>query len=232
MENLLKLSALDVILIWIALVSLSWFIYSSIELRKLHKKLKRNRHQEDKKWREIEEKAQEDYQEVLKAANEKAEEIIQNSTKISFDISTSLRQTIDSALVSYKTNIEDTSLSLTNKYAGELEEINKHNIQLLTNVYKDIEVDAKTHFEQYQKLLEQQSFEAEKQAKLRIEEQYAKLQKELEAVRESKIAELGNKVNRLVLTIAKDVIGKSLDGATQTELITQSLDKAKKEGAI
>lgn len=232
MENLPKLSAIDVTLLWITLVSLSWFIYSIIELKRLHKKLKRNRHQEDKRWKEIEEKAQKDYQQVLAAANDKAEEIIQNSTRVSFDISTSLRQSVDNALATHKQTIEETSLTLTNKYSGELEEINKHNIQLLINVYKDIEMNAKTQFEEYQKVLQQQTFEAEKQAKLRIEEQYAKLQKELEVIRQNKIAELGEKVNKLVLTIAKDVIGKSLDSSTQATLITQSLDKAKKEGAI
>lgn len=232
MQNLPKLTALDIFFLWISIVSVSWFVYSFFELRKLHKKMRHSKLTEEKRWREIEAKAQKDYQEILETANKKAEEIIQNSTRISFDISSSLKQTVDKALLDHKSSLDTTSLTLTNKYAGELEEINKHNLELLTNVYKDIEIDAKTKFQEYQRILEQQTFEAEKQAKLRIEEEYKKLEIELSQVRERKIAELGEKVDGLVKAISKDVVGKSLDSTTTSSLIIESLEKAKKEGAI
>lgn len=232
MQNLPKFTAFDLILIWISIVSITWFIYSFFELRRLHKKMKHSKLTEEKRWREIEAKAQKDYQEILETANKKAEEIIQNSTRISFDISSSLRQTIDKALLDHKSSLDTTSLTLTNKYAGELEEINKHNLELLTNVYKDIEIDAKAKFESYQKVLQEQTFEAERQAKVRIEEEYVSLEKELAVARERKIAELNDKVESLVKAISKDVVGKSLDPTTVSSLIIDSLEKAKKEGAI
>lgn len=232
MQNLPKFTALDILLLWLSVVSVSWFVYSFFELRKLHKKIKHSKLTEEKKWREIEMKAQKDYEEILETANRKAEEIIRNSTKISFDVSTSLKQAVGKALLDHKSALDTTSLTLTNKYAGELEEINKHNLELLTNVYKDIEIDAKSKFESYQKILQDQTFEAQKQAKARIEGEYAKLEKELAQVRELKITELDDKVDNLVKSISKDVVGKSLDSSTQTTLIIESLEKAKKEGVI
>lgn len=232
MQNLPKFNALDIFLLWISIVSVSWFVYSFFELRKLHKKMRHSKLAEEKRWREIEAKAQKDYQEILETANKKAEEIIQNSTRISFDISSSLKQTVGKALLDHKSSLDTTSLTLTSKYAGELEEINKYNLKLLTNVYKDIEIDAKTKFEEYQKILEEQTFKAEEQAKLRIEEEYAKLEIELAQARERKISELNDKVNNLVESISKEVISKSLDSSTQATLIIESLEKARKEGAI
>ena len=194
--------------------------------------MKHSKALEEKRWRELETKAQKDYQEILETANKKAEEIIQNATKISFDISTSLRQTVDQALSQHKDSLDSTSLVLTNKYAGELEEINKHNLELLTNVYKDIEIDAKSKFEEYQKMLEQQTFEAEKQAKARIQDEYVKLEGDIAKIKEERMAELNGKVNNLIESISKEVIGNSLSSSDQEALITKALEKAKKEGVI
>jgi len=136
----------------------------------------------------------------------------------------------DELLTNQKEILEDSSNSLTLKYKNHIDEINKNNIQLLSNMYKDIETYANSSFENYKSIVEKQTFEAEKIAKEKINAKYAELEKELELQKQNSLKKLNEDIYKILSNISKEVIGKSLDVEQHEELIINALNKAKKEG--
>ena len=133
-------------------------------------------------------------------------------------------------LSNQKEVLELTSLSIARKYEEEINKINKDNIQTLQNIYKDIETSTKSDFTKYKEFIQQQTFDAEKIAKERIEEEYKKLENEINLRKEKELKKLNDDIYTILLNISKEVVGKSMNFSDHQDLIIDALERAKKEG--
>jgi hypothetical protein len=232
MNNLPELTSLNIFLIWLGIFFFALFLYSLRELRKSDKKTKVNNAQEQKKWLELEEKAQKDYQEILETANKRAQEIILQATEIKNDTNNKFNNAFEALLESQKQTLEKSTTSLSSRHLEGVTKLNNDSIAIITKIYKDFEVTTKADLEKYRTAISQQTFEAEKLAAQRIKDEYIKLEKEIADRRTQKLQELDTNIYKALTIISKDIIGKALDFSEQEELVTQSLDRAKKEGVI
>lgn len=232
MINLSSLSSLDIFLIWLSLISISLFTYSLFSLKKAKKDSKRILTQEEKRWHELEDKAQKDYQEILGTANSKAKEIISQATEINNQTANNFDESFNLILENQKKALESSSNSLSEKHLEEIDQLNKQSILILTNVYKDIENSAKADLAQYKEMVNKQTFEAERIAQDRIKEEYIKLENEMKLMREKRMQELDENIYKILSMISKEVIGKALNFNDHEELVIKTLDEAKKEGVI
>ena len=232
MINLSELTTLNVFLAWLAVFSVTLLFLSVLALRRSNKKLGKIKEQGEERWQELEDKAQKDYQEVLEAANKRAQEIILEANQIKHDTGAAFQNSVDTLLNTQKEVPEGTSLSLSNKYKGQIEKLNEDNIKLLINIYKDIEESARSDFAQYKELILKQTFDAQNLASNKIKAEYEKLENELTALKAKKLEELNEKLYKIIQNASIEIIGKSLDLSDQEELIISALDRAKKEEII
>lgn len=232
MINLSDFTTLNVFLAWLVVLSVTLLFPSILALRRSNKKLGKIKEQEGKRWHELEDKAQRDYQEILEAANKRAQEIILEASQIKSDTVSGFQNSVDRLLSTQKEALGNTSLSLSNKYKEQIEKLNEDNIKLLINIYKDIEESAKSDFAEYKELILKQTFDAQNLASNKIKTEYEKLENELTALRTKKLEELNEKIYKIIQNASIEIIGKSLDLSDQEELIISALDRAKKEEII
>lgn len=232
MITLPYLSSLDIFLIWTVIVVLALLAYFLIKLIRLNKLFDSVKKEEKQRWQDLEMQAQKDYHSIIETANKKAQEIIFNAAQIEHESTTKFHDTVKEMLENQKLALNTTSSTLQKKHEEEINALNNEILNLLTNVYKDIEMTAKTDLEKYKELLKQQTFDAEKIAQKRVEEEYQKFEKEIVEAKNLKLKELDDNIYKILSKVSKEIIGKSLDLSTQEELIRTSLEKAKKEGAI
>ncbi len=232
MTNLSSLTSLNIFLIWLSLLCLSLFLFTFFALKRAKKNSTHAKADDQERWLDLENKAQADYQEILETANKKAQEILSQSTQIKNESTQIFEKSVQAMLLNQKQALENTSLALSRKHLEEITELNKQSVLILTNVYKDIELAAKTDFEKYKELVTKQTFEAERIAQTRIKEEYIKLEAEMQQLKQQRIQELNENIYKILSKISKEVIGHSLSFAEHEDLVVKSLDEAKKEGAL
>jgi len=232
MYTLPAFSALDIFLLWASIIGFSLFLYSAYRLRETNRKLDSVKNEEKNRWKDLELQAQKDYQKIIETANNKAQDIIFQAAQIQHESTTKFDSFVEQMLENQKSALSTTSSALSKKHDEEINGLNNHILNLLTNVYKDIEVSAKTDLEQYKKLLQQQTFDAERIAQKRVQEEYVKLEKEIQQKRDERFKELDDNIYKVLSKVSKNIVGKSLDTSTQQDLILNSLDKAKRDGAL
>lgn len=92
---------------------------------------------------------------------------------------------------------------------------------------------AEKQLKEYQSMLKDSSTDIEKETikilELKMDEEWAKLQKELEKYRIQKTDEINKKATEAVKRLSKEVIGKSIDVNTHSILLNEALESAKKE---
>ena len=230
MINLSELSSLNIILIWLSISSLSLLVVSLIALKKQTKNIQKLKDHENQRWLDLELKAQKDYQEILETAIDKAKNIIAEATKINEDYSRALQDSLSELVEEQKQILQEKSNSMDIEYKSSIDLINKKNIELLINMYKSVEDYSKSNFEIYKTIIEKQTFEAEKIAQERIKAKYEELENEIQNQKEQMIKKLNDDIYKILFTVSKMAIGKSLDFTDHEELIIKALEDAKKEG--
>src|SRR3989344_3400403 len=98
MINLSDITAVNVFFAWLSLVSTTLFLWATISLKKTHQKMKEVKEQEEKRWHDLEDKAQLDYQKIIQAANRKAEEIILQAIELKHESVASLQTSQDAMI--------------------------------------------------------------------------------------------------------------------------------------
>lgn len=226
------LNPLNVFLFWLSIFSISLFVYCAYKLNKANKNYEKLKDEKDKRWINLDLKAQKSYQEIIESANKKAAEITQKAAEINTESSVKLQRAIDIMLESQKAALENASSSILKTHQNQVNELNRHILEVSGNIYKDIETNSTNNVQAFFEIIKKQTFEAETYAQQRIKEEYEKLEKEVAEKREQKLKKLDENIYKILTYISKDIIGKSLDTSTQEDLIIKSLNQAKKEGGI
>ena len=232
MINTAYITPLNVFLAWLAVVSLVLFAYSFLKLKRANEKLGKRTDEEEKRWKELEVKAQNDYQEIISTANKRASEIIAQATVVNQDSVKSFEDSVTTMLHNQKGNIEQKAEEISKRHEDEINELNNKIIKLLTTVYKDIELATRADLENYKAVIKQQTFEAEKIAQERMKAEYVKLEKEIAEKKQERLQQLEENIYKILNNISKEIIGNSLDLSAHEDLIMKSMEKAKKEGVL
>jgi flagellar biosynthesis/type III secretory pathway protein FliH len=185
-----------------------------------------------KKWMELESKSYRDYQEIIQSANKKAEEIILQATELKEDTGSNFQNSVNMLLEEQEKLLKDASSALSKKFQEQAEEVNHNNVEMLSNIYKDIEKNAEESYSEYKELIKKQTFEAERIAQEKIRGEYSKLEQEVKEYREKMMQKVNDDIFKILLNVSKTVIGKSLSFKDQQDLIINSLAQAKKENLI
>src|SRR3989344_900265 len=133
MINLSDLSPITLALLFLLVVFMSLLAYVYDLLKHEKNKLAHIRATEEKRWQELEDQAQSDYLEILQSANKKAQEIILQANQIKHDLTLGLQSATEEALSEQKQSLSNSFLILSTKYRQQIEQVNKDNIEMITN---------------------------------------------------------------------------------------------------
>ncbi|HVZ67679.1 MAG TPA: hypothetical protein VG917_05480 [Patescibacteria group bacterium] len=177
-------------------------------------------------------KAQEDYAEIISAADQKAEEIVKQTSKITSDSNTAFEKTIETLLKNQYDELNKKASEIEKGYEKEMQEANENNIKVFSNITKEVLDYTNSQFAEYKKTLEAMTIDARKLAETKANEEFKKMEADIEAYKKERIEKIDNNIFNLLLSVSKIAIGKSLTVNDQKNLILEALEQAKKEGAL
>lgn len=103
--------------------------------------------------------------------------------------------------------------------------------EILQNISKSIEEDTKKEVDQFKKVLEMETVGAQKVVKDRIEEEYEKVNEEVEAYKAEKMKKVESEVGEIMKEFTKIALGK-LSVEQQKVVLLDALEEAKRRYGI
>ena len=212
----------SIILLSIVLISLLISYAASIKrLNKLEK-------DQDKLYQETKIKQQE----AIFAAQNTANQIIDEST----DIGHYTKSTLDDAISSIKHHEEEIlareSDVFVKAYEKEAEELKNDSIKRFQSVSDDILKYIDKHFQLLTESLTSQTTRSQEEAATKIKTQYQALEKELSEYKKRQIEKIDTNISQILLNISKMAFGSSLPIEKHEEIAIEALEEAKKQGGL
>jgi|PlaIllAssembly_1097288.scaffolds.fasta_scaffold299850_2 hypothetical protein len=102
----------------------------------------------------------------------------------------------------------------------------------LHNVSKSVEEEVKNEAGDLRKALEMETIEAEKAAAVRLQEEYARVDKQIEEYRQTKLTQIEKNITDVLKEVSRKFIGKTINFDDQTDMIIEALEKAKNQNVI
>lgn len=172
-------------------------------------------------------KGQEDYIKIIKEANAKAKEIIEQALLFK----AVSKKALDEAFSNYEKEQDDLMEGLSddirNDFKKSLRTVTDKNIQIVNNISKDIQEYSISQIKDYKNIIEKETFQSQKVLEEKIETEYKQVEFELEAYKRSKMQKIDDDFYQLVEQITKIILGRAISIEEQENLVIDALEKAK-----
>lgn len=194
------------------LIVVLFIIYYFFTLRSKEKELKKREKTLDTDYHHIVDDALSKERKILEDAAQEANEIITGAKYVN----TSSKQTVDHAVEKMMHDIQNDSVAAAQTF--------KQNYQT------SLQQLAHTSLDDFQKVTKELQTDLQKQ----IQEFHSTLlpgmQKELEAYKQSRMQQAEQTITRIIQEVSQEVLNRSIPFEDHQKLMTDALDKAKKEG--
>lgn len=186
----------------------------------------------ESKFEEIEIKAYKDSKEILEKAHEKSEAILNKVVDKSKDIllqtqifkeyiEKDLKKTLYGAVEEYGKVIKSNSKEVTDAYVEETKKL----LEGMGNL-------GNKSLDDFNKNLKQVLLNSQLEYKKRVDEEFAKAQKDIEIYKKAEFEKVAKSIDEMVLKIAQSVMGKVTLVDNHEKIIFEALEKAKEEGVF
>lgn len=194
------------------LIVVLFIFYYFIQLRKKEKAVEKKETKIDTEYHEIVDNALTKERKILEDAAAEASHIISDA-KI---INTSSKQTIDHAMEKMMQDMKNDTLATAHDFKGSyqtsLEQIAHSSLEEFQHVTRELQTDLQKQIQEFHNTL------------------LPGLQKELDAYKQSRMKQAEQTITRVVQEVSQDVLNKSISFEDHQKLMTDALDKARKEG--
>jgi F0F1-type ATP synthase membrane subunit b/b' len=177
-------------------------------------------------------KAQKQAQQILTDARKKAQEIISQSEYFKQDLIKSVEESFQEVADKDLTLLENKSDEINQFYKKLLESITNKHLKRTEDTLKAIDSIVNAELNDFREVLKNETVQSEDVVMKRVNEEYLKVKAEIDAYRQTKLSEVDQMVNRMILQISTDVLGKALSVQEHKKLIQDSVDKAIQEGVL
>lgn len=167
---------------------------------------------------------------IAEDANKKAMEIIGSSNNLNTQGKKMLDEALDTLLKRQTSYFEKASADFLEAYKKELESLKQKNIEIVKNVSNNIEEDTVKEVEDFDNILQKETFAAQKIVEEKIEKEYSAAQQNVQNYKNEMLRKAEEEIYKILETVSKLTIGKSISFAGHEQLIIEALEKAKKDG--
>jgi hypothetical protein len=169
---------------------------------------------------------------IIDEANSKALDIISKTT-LSADISAeNFKQEISRNSSAQIEEFEKTTANFTKIYSQILQDLKVKNVELFQNVSKDIETNTIDEVKSFKESMEKLTTLSQKEIKKKMDTDYESSRREIEEFRKVELDKVNAEVYEVLEKTAKIVLGKAINLSDHEDLITKSLERARKEGVF
>jgi F0F1-type ATP synthase membrane subunit b/b' len=167
---------------------------------------------------------------IIDDANNRALDIVSKTTLLADASAENFRQEISRNFSAQIEEFEKTTANFTKIYSQALQDLKIKNIEVFQNVSKDIETNTMIEVKDFKESMQKLTILSQKEIQKKMETDYESSKKEIEDYRKEEMEKLNSGVYEVLEKTAKLVLGKAINLSDHEELITKSLEKAKKQG--
>lgn len=194
------------------------YLYVKAQGELAAKKRQERHHEEKLKSREVE---------ILDSAHRKAASIVAD---ISF-VKEATEQVIEADLAKLADNeaasAHEEARKLRHAYKTQLVHIAKNYEHLLQNVASQMQEAAERELGQFRSLLTTETSRLQQIVEKKVEEEYAKVEADVAAYKEAQLRKVREDIYKMINTVSKRVISKTLSLEEHEELVMKALEEAK-----
>lgn len=169
---------------------------------------------------------------IMDDANNQALDIVNKATLSTDSASENFKSEISHASSAQIKEFEKVTSDFIALYSKVLQDLKIKNIELFQNISKDIEVNTAEEIKNFKETMQKSTSSFQNEVKKKIDADYEISKKEIESYKKAELAKIDSEIYRLLEKMAKIVFGKTISLSEHEDLIEESLEKAKKEGAF
>jgi uncharacterized protein (UPF0333 family) len=216
------------ILLVLALITAGSFIWRKIS--SLKKQAVTEEESAHKKVDKLILDAQNEASKVLRTASEKARTILETATLIKEDVLRTTTREIIAISEQHQQYLKDASLKYVETYEHMAEGAQEEYLNTLHEASVGMARDAKATLGMFETYLKEQTVGYKQAMEKKIEELRKEANAYVDEYKKEKLKRVDKAVDEIILIVAKNIIGRSLNLKEHNELIIRALDEAKKEG--
>jgi len=170
-------------------------------------------------------KAQVDSLRILKEAQIKAQDLLDNTYTVSKENREKLRENVRKIYEKQSQVLGELSEELLESYKAVVEEGKKENIRTLYEITEAMKQEAIKGVDELKNVVKKETIGAQDALEEKIAREYAKVDDEIKEYKKKKVNSLNKKVYELLSNIYTEVIGQDLDQVKHEKLIIELLEK-------
>lgn len=169
---------------------------------------------------------------LIDSASDKAKEIISSTEHIKFEFEkefkSSLRETVANSIMM----LEQQSKELSKSYENMYEEIRTQSTKHLKDTLSKLEQAGEEGLSSFRASLKDQQLTSQYYIEKRLNQEFENAHKEIVAYKEAQMRRVEESIDKIVLKLSQDILGKAISLEDHEKLVFEALNKLKEEGAF
>ena len=174
--------------------------------------------------------AHEEAVDIIRVATAKAREMLQSAARVKEGVSSSLATELTAIAEQHKQYLQDASLKYVETYEHMAERAQEEYLTTLHEASQAMAGDAKHTLDMFEIFLKEQTIGYKQQMEKKIDDLRNNVNEQVNEYKKEKLKRVDKAINEIVISVAKIVIGSSLNIKEHNELVLRALEEAKKEG--
>jgi vacuolar-type H+-ATPase subunit H len=210
--------------------------YFFLVFRRREEDLKLKESKADTQYHQVVDNALNKERKILDDATVEADKIINDARYVNRDLGEKVNQALLKMVTDIQTDAVNASNNFLNSYQSSLGQLSVQSLSNYQNISKALETDLQKFARDLETALAEMAkglgTDLQKQIKDFHESLLPALEKELEAYKQMRIKQADQTITEVVQRVAQEVLNKSLTIPDHQALLTEALEKAKKEGVF
>lgn len=178
------------------------------------------------------EKANSQANDILTKASEKAKEILFETEYVKEDLVKHTEEDLSRIAQTSVQILEGESKEFEKQYKVLFDDIRNTYTKKAGSILENIEGVADTELDDFRELLRKETVAVQAYISRKTIEEFEGAKRDIATYKEEKLEEVSKNINALILRVAKDVLGEAIPLHEHEKLVTQALERAKKEGVF
>lgn len=170
--------------------------------------------------------------EIVTKASQKANEVLTTAQGLHEGIQADANKTLQAALQQSNELLKNETQSFLALHQEALKKLHHEYKKQIDTSVTNVKESTETELKGFLDLLRKETLEAQKFIGDKITLEFEAARAEIAAYKTKKLAEIDATIQQRVVTIAQDVLGKSIPLEKHEKLVLEALEKAKQEGVL
>lgn len=176
------------------------------------------------------EQANSEANDIIAKASEKAKDILFETEYIKDDLIKRSEENINRVAETTEDVLQAESKDFEKQYKALFDEIQNNYTRKAGSILENIETTADAELGDFREVLRKETVAAQGYISKRTIEEFEGARKDIAAYKAQKMQDIEKNINTLVMQVAKDVLGEALPLSEHEKLVTDALERAKREG--